>query len=221
MTRWKTLCALGISGVAALAMAQQPSNQSTQTTTTQTQVSPEGVTKTTTIEGKVVRYIPGRTIVLVGPDNRETTYALTDKVEAPSDVVIGRQVSLSTEPSENGQVLVTRITTQSVTPEGNLKTETETHSTNPSAMSSQESTTRETKVTTVTGTVSAFQPGKSITIVGPDKKMTVYTIDASSVVPSDVTVGSTTTIETTTSGGTVVRKITTTKTTKSTTVQPQ
>ncbi len=41
------------------------------------------------------------------------------------------------------------------------------------------------------------------------------------MVPSDIAVGSTYTIETTTSGGTVVKKITTVKTTKSTTVQPQ
>ena len=51
------LCALGVSVLAAVALAQDSS--STQSTTT---------TQTTTIEGKVVRYEPGKTIVLVGPD---------------------------------------------------------------------------------------------------------------------------------------------------------
>ena len=79
----------------------------------------------------------------------------------------------------------------------------------------------QTKVTTITGTVSAYEPGKSVTFMTPDKKTVVYTIEPTSVVPSDIAVGSTYTIETTTSGGTVVKKITTVKTTKSTTVQPQ
>ncbi len=217
------LCVLGISALAAVALAQDSSsNQSTTTTKqTTTQVSPDGVTtKTTTIEGKVVRYEPGKTIVLVGPDNKEMSYVLTESVQAPADIQVGREVTLTAMPSTSGPAVVTKITTTSITPEGNLKTETETRSTSsdPQAMSQSETTT---KVTTITGTVSAYEPGKSVTFVLPDKKTVVYTIEPSSVVPSDIAVGSTYTIETTTSGGTVVKRITTTKTTKkSTTVQP-
>jgi|RhiMetdeSRZDD1v2_1073273.scaffolds.fasta_scaffold07425_10 hypothetical protein len=219
------LCALGISALAAVALAQDSSsNQSTTTTKqTTTQVSPDGVTtKTTTIEGKVVRYEPGKTIVLVGPDNKEISYVLTEKVQAPADIQVGREVTLTAMPSTSGPAVITKITTTSITPEGNLKTETETRSTSsdPQAMSQSQSETT-TKVTTITGTVSAYEPGKSVTFVLPDKKTVVYTIEPASVVPSDIAVGSTYTIETTTSGGTVVKKITTVKTTKkSTTVQP-
>lgn len=214
MKRTMIVSALCLAGLAAAALAQQPSSaQSTSQQTTE--VSSQGVTTTTVVQGKVVRYEPGKTIVLVGPDSRETTYTLAPKVEVPGDVRIGRQVSLSTEPSaDGGQVVVTRITTQSMTPEGNLKTETRTQSTSPSG----EQTT--TKTTTVTGTVSAFQPGQSVTFVLPDKRTVVYTLDSSSIVPSDIAVGKTYTVETTrsTSGGPlVVRRITTTTTTKKTT----
>lgn len=218
------LCALGVSALAAVALAQDSSSSNQTTTTKQTtQVSPDGVTtKTTTIEGKVVRYEPGKTIVLVGPDNKEMSYVLTEGVQAPADVQVGREVTLTAMPTTSGPAVVTRITTTSITPEGNLKTETETRSMSsagdPQAMSQSQT---QTKVTTITGTVSAYEPGKSVTFMMPDKKTVVYTIEPSSVVPSDIAVGSTYSIETTTSGGTVVKKITTLKTTKSTTVQPQ
>jgi hypothetical protein len=217
------LCALGVSALAAVALAQDSSSNQTTTTKQTTQVSPDGVTtKTTTIEGKVVRYEPGKTIVLVGPDNKEMSYVLTEGVQAPADVQIGREVTLTAMPSTSGPAVVTRITTTSITPEGNLKTETETRSMSsagdPQAMTQSQT---QTKVTTITGTVSAYEPGKSVTFMTPDKKAVVYTIEPTSVVPSDIAVGSTYSIETTTSGGTVVKKITTVKTTKSTTVQPQ
>ncbi|MFY9550880.1 MAG: hypothetical protein WAU32_06995 [Thermoanaerobaculia bacterium] len=220
MKRSTTVFALCVAGLASAVLAQEPSStQSTTTQTQTTQVSSDGVTtKTTVVQGKVVRYEPGKTIVLVGPDSRETTFTLTPKVEVPGDVRIGRQVSLSTEPSDSGQIIVTRITTQSMTPEGDIKTETQTMSTSPSGDQTL------TKTTTITGTVSALEPGKSVTFLLPDKKTVVYTIDASSVVPSDMAVGKTYMVETTssTSGGPlVVKKITTTKTTKkTTTVQP-
>jgi hypothetical protein len=215
------LCALGVSALAAVALAQDSSSTQSTTTKQTTQVSPDGLTtKTTTIEGKVVRYEPGKTIVLVGPDNKEMSYVLTEGVQAPADVEVGRQVTLTAMPSTSGPVVITRITTTSITPEGNLKTETQTK-TQPMSSGEPPQSQVETKVTTITGTVSAFEPGKSVTFVLPDKKTVVYTIEPSSVVPSDIAVGSTYTIETTTSGGTVVKKITTVKTTKSSTVQPQ
>jgi hypothetical protein len=75
---------------------------------------------------------------------------------------------------------------------------------------------------TITGTITAYEPGKSVTFVLPDQKTVVYTIDASSVVPQDVAVGKTYTVTTvkSTAGGNqmVVRKITTT--TKTTTTNP-
>ena len=117
---------------------------------------------------------------------------------------------------------VTRITTRTVNPDGSMKTETQTQSTNPDGSKKTEIQTQSTsasgdqtsvKTTTITGTVSAFEPGKSVTIVLPDKKTVIYTVDTSSVVPSDLTVGKTYTVQTTTTkNGVVVRKIVLTKT---------
>jgi hypothetical protein len=79
-TKWGALCLAGGLALATTALAQE------QTTTTQTtQVTDDGVsrsTKTTTIEGKVVRYEPGKTIVVLGPDNKELTYTLSSNVGA-------------------------------------------------------------------------------------------------------------------------------------------
>jgi len=216
-TQWGALCLAGGLALSTAALAQDTASQSQQTTTTQkTQVTDDGVarTTTTTVTGKVVRYEPGKTIVVLGPDNKQMTYTLASDINAPSDVQIGKEVSLSTEPGENGAVMVHKITTQSVTSDGKLKTETQTRTMDANGNTSSANSTSVTG--TVTGTVSAFEPGKSVTIQLPDQKTVVYTIDSSSVVPSDVAVGKTYTIQTTrtnANGPLVVRKITTTTTT--------
>jgi hypothetical protein len=221
-TRFGALCVAGGLALGTLALAQDTSSSSSQQTTTtsqSTQVTDDGVartTKTTTVEGKVIRYEPGKTIVVLGPDQKEVTYTLATGVNAPADVQIGKEVSLSTEPGENGAVMVRRITTRSVTSDGQIKTDTQTRTMDANG---NETTTNSTNIT---GTVSAFEPGKSVTLQLPDKKTVVYTIDNSSVIPSDVQVGKTYTIQTTrtsANGPLVVRKITTTTTTKKTTVQ--
>lgn len=216
-------CMAGGLALASAAVAQDTApaqDQQTTTTTHQTtQVTDDGVartTKTTTVEGKVVRYEPGKTIVVLGPDNKEMTYTLSSGVNASSDVAVGRSVSLSTEPSDNGAVTVSRITVRSVTSDGRIKTETQTRSTDANGNQTATSTTN------ITGTISAFEPGKSITVVLPDKKTVIYTLDNSSVVPSDLAVGKTYVLQTTRStsnGPLVVRKVTSTTTTKKTTVQ--
>jgi hypothetical protein len=197
-----------------------------------------------------VSYEAGKSIVVVTSEGREQTFPLTANVSVPSDVAVGRTVSIATEPGAAGNVVVSRITTTSVGPDGSMKTETQTHVTDPDAnrsalnpssdnnmsswsssaapMSSGQSTTQSTttqKTTTmssdgtITGTVTAYEPGKTVTFVLPDQKSVVYTIDATSVVPSDIAVGKTYTVTTvkSTSGGDkmVVKKITTTTTTKS------
>jgi len=232
------LCAAGAFGLATASLAQDSATSqstTTQSTTTQT-------TSMRPVQGKVVRYEAGKTIVVVGADGREQTFPLTATASVPSDVAVGRTVSIVTQPSSSGNVVVSRITTTSVGSDGSMKTETQTHVTNPDANSasnpsgawessaapmssgqssqSSSTTTQSTTTTTngdLTGTVTAYEPGKSVTFVLPDKRTVVYTIDASSVVPSDVAVGKTytvTTVKSTKQGDQmVVRKITTTRTT--------
>jgi hypothetical protein len=243
------LCVAGTFALATAGMAQDPSaNQSTTTTQSTTM---HQTTTARPISGRVVRYEAGKSIAVVGSDGREQTYQLSTSTSVPSDVAVGRTVSIVTEPSASGSgsAVVTRITTTSVGSDGSMKTETQTHVNDPNASaanpstsweaggaqssaqpmaagqstSSQSTTTQTTTMSndgTITGTVSAYEPGKSVTFVLPDKRTVVYTIDSSSSVPSDIAVGKTysvTTVKSTTGGNQMTVKKITTTTTKTTT----
>ena len=169
-------------------------------------------TRTMTVTGDVVRYEAGRTIVVRSPDGREVTYSIAPDVSAPAEVTAGRRVSIVTEPSAAGPVLVTRITTESVAPDGQSTT---TRETVPAPSAAQ----TKTQTTTVYGTVTAYEPGRSISLVQPDRKTVTYTIDASSALPTDIAAGRTVVVRTITRPGAsrpLVRKVTysTTKTTR-------
>lgn len=212
MKRWITptaLCLAGSFALVAAAGAQQPSSSQAPGTTT---------TQVTTVEGKVVRYEAGKTIVVLGPDSREVTYTLSSSVVAPPDVQIGRVVVLSTEPSASGPVTVTRITTRSVAADGSMKTETQTRTQSSSGDQTMTKSTTQSGAASITGTVSAYEPGRSVTFLMPDKTTVIYTVDSNSQLPSDLTVGKTYVVETTTrttaSGPLVVKRITTTTTTQ-------
>ena len=229
MKRWITPTALCLAGSFALvsaAGAQDPSsNQNPGTTTTNIQVTDDGMTRTTrttTVEGKVVRYEPGKTIVVLGPDSREVTYTLTSGIQVPADVQVGRVVTLNTEPSASGPVTVTRITTRSVGSDGSMKTETQTRTQSSTGDQTMTKSTTQSGATSLTGTVSAYEPGRSVTFLMPDKTTVVYTVDANSQLPSDLAVGKTYVVESTrtSTGPIVVKRITTTTTTqKKTSVQ--
>jgi hypothetical protein len=161
----------------------------------------------------VVRYDKGQSIEIRSADGKTTTYVLRPSLEVPSEVQVGRSVTISTEPASDGSgpAVVTRVQTTSVNSSGQTKTTTERTETNASGQT-------KTTITTVYGTVTAFEPGQSISIEGPEQRTVTYTIDSSSQLPSDLAIGKTVTIETTTVSGSpspVVRKIryrTTTKT---------
>ncbi|MEO6324730.1 MAG: hypothetical protein ABIT01_12785 [Thermoanaerobaculia bacterium] len=218
MKRVITVSALCLA--ASFAFAATGFAQATTSTQKTTEINADGSTKTTTkittVEGKVVRYEPGKTIVVVESDNREVSFALAPDAAIPADIEVGRYVSLSTENSDAGPMTVTRVTTRSVTPEGNIKTETQTKGTKPNGDQVSSSTT------SVTGTVQEIHTGRSVTLVLPDKKTVEYTIDSSSSVPADLAVGKTVTVQTTrsTAGAPlIVKKITASRrtTTKKTT----
>ena len=208
--------ALSISVLSTPAAFGQETTTSTKKTTT---VAPDGstrtTTQTTTVEGKVLRYERGKTIVVMEPGSREVSFSLAPAAVVPADIEVGRLVSLSTETSASGPMIVTRITTRSVTPEGNIKTETRAQGITPAG--NQVSST----TTTVTGTVKAVQTGRSVTLVLPDKSAVEYAFDASSVVPADLAIGNTVTVVTTrtTTGAPVVVKTVTITTQKTTTTK--
>jgi hypothetical protein len=146
-------------------------------------------TKLVTVDGEVVRYEAGKVIVIRGADNKETIYTLTPTAVVPAEVKIGRRVTLFTEPGQDGGTqLVSRVTTTSVTPEGNVKKTTEDTRTLPSGV-----TTR-TTTTTITGTVAAYEAGKTLTVTRSDGTKVTYLINEKSTVPTDLVIGKTVTI---------------------------
>ena len=180
--RINMLAGLALFGCASLAAGAQATTQ-TQTTTTQTE------TKVVTIDGEVVRYEPGKVIVIRGTDNREVVYNLAPSVTVPSDIQVGRRVTLYTEPAVGGSTqLVKRVTSTSVTPEGQTKRTTEETRTSPSGV------TTKTTTTTTSGRIASYEPGKAITIMGANGAQTTYLITDRSKIPADIVVGKTVTI---------------------------
>jgi hypothetical protein len=146
-------------------------------------------TKYVTVDGEVVRYEPGKVIVIRGADDKEIIYSLAPSVVVPADVKVGRRVTLFTEPGRDGGTqLVQRVTATSVTPEGKIKRTTEDTRTLPSG-----ATTR-TTTTEISGRVEAFEAGKTLTILRSDGSKVTYVINEKSKVPAGLVIGKTVTI---------------------------
>jgi hypothetical protein len=173
-------------------------------------------TKYVTVDGQVVRYEAGHVIVIRGADNKEIIYTLAPNIVMPAEVKVGRQVTLYTEPGRDGGTqLVSRVTTTSVTPEGNIKQTTEDTRNLPSGATSRTTTTN------ISGRVEAYEAGKTLTITRSDGSKVTYIINPKSKVPADLVIGRTVSIlpfATTGSGEPVVQTITYTTTTKTETV---
>lgn len=168
-------------------------------------------TRTVTISGDVVRYEPGRVIVVRGQDGKEVTYTLSPSITVPADVQVGKKVTLYTERGADGTpTTVSRVVTTSVTPEGNVKATTdETRKT-----ASGEVT--KTRSTTITGEVVKYEPGQTIVVREPSSKVVTYTLAPDVSVPPDIQVGRKVTLyaEPSADGGaTLVKRVTTTSVT--------
>jgi hypothetical protein len=198
---------LAVVGVAS-SQAFAQDTQTIQTTKTET--------KSTAVAGEVVRYEPGRAIVIRGADNKEITYTLSPGVAVPAEVTVGRRVMLFTEAASDGTTqLVSRVTTTSVSPGGDVKRTTEDTRHLPSGA------TTLTTTTTTSGRVDAYEAGKTLTLTRLDGSKVVYVIDAKSKVPGDLVIGQTVSIlpvATTIPGEPVVQTVTSVTTTKTETV---
>jgi hypothetical protein len=168
--------------------------------------SAQTTTKYITVDGEVIRYEAGRTIVIRGADNKDVVYTLSPGFVMPADVRVGRHVTAYTEPGEDGGTqLVTRVTTTTVTPEGNVKKTTEDTRNLPSGAVTKTTTTE------ISGTVQAYEPGKTLTITRADGSQAVYQITGTSMVPGDLVVGKTVSIVPTASGELMIKTVTYTK----------
>jgi hypothetical protein len=139
-----------------------------------------------TVDGEVVRYDAGQVIVIRGADRKDTTYTLSPGALVPADVEVGRRVKLYTEPGFDGRTqLVTRITTTSVTSEGDVKRVTEYIRTLPSGAITR------TTTTSISGRVAVYEAGKTLTITRADGSQATYVINEKSRVPAGLAAGKT------------------------------
>ena len=172
-------------------------------TTEETRTSPLGDVskKTTTVRGNVVSFTPGRTIVVRSAAGEVMSYELSPSAVVPADIQVGKEVTIDTMPGTAGSTLVSKVTTTSITPEGQVKKTTEETRREPSGE------TIKTTTTTVQGKVQAYVPGKSITVIKSDGSATTFTVpEGDRAIPPDIAVGRTVTIRTL-PNGTVVETI--------------
>jgi len=155
---------------------------SMQRTTERTTTSPSGDSYTT-VSGEVVKFEPGRTIVLRDSNRKVVTYTLTPDVTLPADVRVGRKVTLYTEAGDGGATLVKRVSITSLTPEGDVKRTTDETRTSPSGNMTT------TRTTTINGVVQSYDAGKSITLTRDDGSMVTYVVNDRSQLPTDLVVG--------------------------------
>jgi hypothetical protein len=153
--------------------------------TEERRVEPGGTvreSKVTTITGDVISYTPGHTIVLRDPSGQQMTYQLNPTVAVPAELQVGKKVTLYTEPGVNGNT-VSRISTTTITPEGQMKNTVEETRTKP--------TGETTKTTTVSiqGTLQGYVPGKSLTVLRSDGSRVMYVINPNTTLPADLAVG--------------------------------
>jgi uncharacterized OB-fold protein len=176
MTKRLTLLAGVILGSAALAFGQNS------TTYEKTQQSTDGsvtTTTRTTFSGPVVSYQPGQMIVL-REDGRTVSYMLSPSADIPSDVAVGKVVTVTTTPDTK---TVTRVVSTDTTMQGQPRQTTETREVDSSG---NVTTTRET---TVYGTVSSFDASKSLTITDKHGKRVTYIVTDQSQVPTSIKIG--------------------------------
>jgi hypothetical protein len=162
-------------------------------TVEETRTAPSGATsrsQVTTISGQVVQYVPGRTLVLRQAEGADVTFALDPRVVIPADVQIGRQVTVEAEPGSDRSKVISRVTTTSVTPEGQMKRTVEETRTSPMGE------TTKTTLVTIQGTVESYTPGKAITVVRSDGTRATYLIGQGARLPDDIAPGKAVVIQT-------------------------
>lgn len=151
------------------------------------QASTEPVESTLVITGEVLRYEPGKVLV-VRSGGKEISYTINPTIVMPSDVQVGKTVTVHTEPGPTGATIVSRVTTTSITPDGQTKRTTEETTTKPTGETSK------TTTVTVQGSVRSYTPGKSITVLRSDGSTKTFTISQGAKLPAEIQTGKSVTI---------------------------
>jgi hypothetical protein len=195
------LLATAIAAVATIAASQEASP------TPPPAPTPREIPRSVTTSGEIVRYDAGKTIVIRQSDDRVVTYELAPAVPVSPEIHVGRRVAITAAPAADGVVRVTRVTpigpdpgvaapsAASVTPNSEIPSATQT----------------KTQTTTAYGTITAYEPGQSMSILQPNGKTVIYAIDGDSALPSGIATGKTVVVRTITRPGAtrpLVRKVT-------------
>jgi hypothetical protein len=154
--------------------------------------------KMVTITGAVVSVEPGRTIVVRQPDSKEVTYTLTPDITLPSDIAVGRTVTVHTEPDAAGAMVLRRVTT--VTTASGETRQTTTTLTGADAE------------VAIAGDVVRFDPSSRLIVVRePQRGELTYHFAPEVTLPTEVVVGRKVTVYTTrgSDGKTFVRRVVT------------
>lgn len=203
MKSFAMLLASVIAAVATIAASQEASPTPAPATT------PRKIPRSVTTSGEIVRYDAGKTIVIRQSDDRIVTYELAPAVPVSAEIHVGNRVTILAVPSADGVVRVTRVTPMgpdpvpaapappaaSVTPNAEI----------PSAAQAK------TQTTTAYGTITAYEPGQSISILQPNGKTVIYAIDGDSSLPTGIATGKTVVVRTITRPGAtrpLVQKVT-------------
>jgi hypothetical protein len=223
MKSFAMFLAVVIAAVAGIAASQEA------TTTRETAPTPPAseTARSVTTSGEIVRYDAGKTIVIRQSDSRVVTYALVPTLSMPPEVQVGHRVTIFAESSADGVVRVTRVATvaSGAAPADGpaAPTTADTRETEKAPADGQVRTTAErteiqpsgaetkTQITAVYGTVTAYEPGRSITVVQPSGTTFTYAIDSSSALPKGIATGKTVVVRTITRPGAsrpLVRKVT-------------
>jgi hypothetical protein len=137
-------------------------------------------TKVITVTGDIVRYEPNKMIV-VRSEGREMTYNLGPTVTVPSDVAVGRHVTLYTS-GMGDKAVVTRVSTE-VNANGDVQRTVTTTKTD------KDGDMKSTSTSTIIGSVREYVPGKSVTVTRDDGSSVTYVIGPKVQVPADIAVG--------------------------------
>ncbi len=165
-----------------------------QRTTEVTRTKPSGATTTTSttttgaVTGEIVRFEPGKSIV-IRSENGEATYRLAPKITVPAEIQVGRTATLEFVPGRDGISMVERISTTTLSPDGQVRQTTDITRTDPAGRTSHST------MSTLTGKVEGYVPGKSITVTDPNGARVTYVLNGESQVPADVVIGKEVTIQ--------------------------
>lgn len=153
----------------------------------QTYTETTRVDKPVIVTGEVVRFEPGKSIV-IRSESGEATYLLAPKVPVPTEIQVGRTATVQFVPGRDGTSIVKRISTTTLSPDGQVRETTDITRTDPAGRTSHST------MSTLTGRVQAYLPGKSITVTDLNGARVTYVLAGESQLPADLVLGKEVTI---------------------------